>query len=92
MLNFDKYQPNLPYVRHSVDPEAFKAYRAQATSLVELFLSDTLDNLGLPDNKITRKMLTMAWERGHSGGFQEVYYEMMNFTDLYDTIVEFNKG
>ena len=75
-----------------VDDVGFKAareeYNAETSRLMEQFRLDTLEDLGLPDDVFTRKLLSLAWEDGHSGGLSEVYNHMIDFTDLYRTALD----
>ena len=66
-----------------------KAYREETTRLEELFRTDVEDVLfpdGLPD-VVKTEIHSLAWEEGHSYGFQEVYGCYDKYLDLAELCV-----
>ena len=49
---------------------------------------ELIDWYGLPDNVITRKLASMAWEAGHSYGYSEVANAFADYADLYEFVVK----
>lgn len=52
------------------------------------FFNDLLEKFSLPNNEITRKMYSMAWEEGHSYGYSEIFCYFQNYVELYEIIVK----
>jgi hypothetical protein len=49
------------------------AYQAEQERLVELFWNDVAEDLGVKDHPRFGKLKEIAWDAGHSDGYQSVY-------------------
>ncbi len=69
-----------------VDKEALRAaraaYNAETARLTELFKQDLFEDLGIENNPKRDKLYSIAWDKGHSAGFSEVYSEAEDLVDL----------
>ena len=65
-------------------------YRKEANRLHQEFCQDCIADLGLEvfDKEKIDILLNYAWEKGHSHGYSEVYYYLIEISDL---IFEFTK-
>lgn len=79
-LDFSKYENTLDWSANQVE------YNNEECRIEEQFRLDTLAYHNMPDNAITRKMLAIAWENGHSCGYSEVFNEFWDFVDLWEVI------
>lgn len=76
-MYFEKYNNKLEYNR-----ENRKEYYEETKRLTELFKQDCFDELGIRDNPKRERAFSLAWEHGHSGGYQEVYNYLLDFVEL----------
>lgn len=58
-------------------------YREESFRIKELFKKDALEDSGLSEHPNRNKIFNYAWEKGHSSGYSEVYYELMNLAELF---------
>lgn len=61
-----------------------KEYRKEESRLDDLFQSDLFDDLGISENPKKDKLFSMAYERGHSGGMEEVYAYASELVELIE--------
>ena len=52
---------------------ARKKWEEEISHLHDLFKQDLFDELGLENHPLKDKIFSYAWEKGHSGGFNDVY-------------------
>lgn len=96
-MDFTKYEVTLSYptVSDGYDKEELKRKREEYLEELHAkegaFKTDLIDWYGLPDNVITRKLVSMAWEDGHAYGYSEVASAFADYADLYEFIVK-HKG
>lgn len=68
------------------DEEEYKkandAYNKENARLFEEFKKDLFADLGIADNPKAEKLFSIAWDKGHSGGYSEVYNEALDLVDL----------
>ena len=65
-----------------------RIFQMKNKAKTEQFCADLIDWYGLPDNVITRRLVSMAWEDGHSSGYSEVANCFCDYADLYNFIVK----
>jgi len=79
ITDFEKYNKMFP---RDYDPNGklarFKLQRFQSTQ----FFADMKKDLQIEDNPKADKMLSIAWDLGHSGGYQEVYFYAKDLVHL----------
>ena len=73
-----KYKNTLPFATKSERVE----YREQELRIKERFKHDLFLEFDVEHNPRREKCFTSAWERGHSGGYREVYNEFIDLVDL----------
>lgn len=62
-----------------------KEYRRGDMDAKDLFRVDLLDDLGVPlDHPKAEKLFSLAWEKGHSDGYNDVYGEACELVELLD--------
>lgn len=68
----------------------------ETSRLVGMFYSDCREDLGysdILDDAGCSALEVYAWREGHSGGFNDVYYQLSNLTDLLEQLAgHFKKG
>lgn len=74
-------------VESEFDQEKFlavrDAYYAEEGRMIDLFWSDTFDELGIDkDHPKAHLLRGIAWEQGHSSGLQEVFYKAEQLADF----------
>jgi hypothetical protein len=57
-------------------------YQAEGARLLELFKEDVLKEVRLHEHKNADKIFSYAWEKGHSEGFEAVYWILNDLSDL----------
>lgn len=62
--------------------EARIKYRKHENFIYTLFKEDLFKELGISDNPKREKLFELAWERGHSSGYESVYSEANELVDL----------
>ena len=62
--------------------DKIKEYRKIDNQLYMLFKRDALDDTGLTNHPKAEKAWEMAWDRGHSSGYYEVYQQLCELSDL----------
>lgn len=90
-MDFTKYEVTLewPIVGDEEERQRKrKEYFNEEQTKIEQFCADLIDWYGLPDNVITRRLVSMAWEDGHSSGYSEVANCFCDYADLYAFIVK----
>ena len=63
-----------------IDQRAF--YRRAEADITRLFQSDLEEEFGVKDHPKAELLWQMAWDRGHSSGYESVYYEYSDLVDL----------
>lgn len=61
---------------------AKKEYRATQERITQSFKRDLLEFLGVSDHPKAETLWVMAWDRGHSNGYNEVAMEAENLAEL----------
>lgn len=61
-----------------------EAYRLEGDRLIDLFKSDTLEELGLTDHPKADRFFDLCWQQGHAhgSGFNDVWLTMEDWSDL----------
>lgn len=67
-MNFDDYTNSIPYSQ-----ETRGEYQAEEARLRAQFKADALEDLRLTGHPKADKLMAIAWDMGHSSGYQEVY-------------------
>lgn len=62
--------------------EALKLYRDDQNKLYNEFVSDLYDDLGINGNPKADLLYEIAYDKAHSGGYEEVYYMAKSLVDL----------
>ena len=75
-MDFKKYENKFKYNRASRDE-----YHAEDARLKELFKADMEKEEGVADNPKRDRLFEIAWDEGHSSGYEEVW-------NHYTTLVE----
>lgn len=78
------YKNKLPYESRSKNPEAYKAYIEEDARVLTKFRADVLADLGLTNHPKANKLYDLAWERGHSSGYYEVYGNALDLATLLE--------
>jgi hypothetical protein len=78
----DRYTNKFDYRASRQSPGARAAYDAREKEIMETFTNDLFEDLGITDNPKRYKLYSIAWEMGHSSGFQEVYNYALQLVDL----------
>jgi len=73
---------DVPYVPYGEDKEKHMAWRKEEGRLIDLFYADVKEELGITDNPKADKLMSKAWDKGHSGGLWDVYIEAQDMVDL----------
>jgi hypothetical protein len=58
------------------------AWRAKENEIEAEFKEDCIQDVGLKGHPKADKAFDLAWSRGHSAGFNEVYGELCDLSDL----------
>jgi hypothetical protein len=61
---------------------AMKRYNEEATGITKLFEDCLKEEFGVADNPKFGACLAIAWERGHSNGYHEVYSVFSDIVEL----------
>lgn len=68
----------------TLSPQDFdKMYRDEHGNIPNFFYIVKKD-LGILDNPKADKLMSLAWERGHSHGYYEVYLHAQNLLELIE--------
>ncbi|CAM6054528.1 unnamed protein product [Sphagnum tenellum] len=71
------YKSKVPYSK------ATRAeYRADTRRLINEFRVDLENEFGLTNHPKAELLFEKAWDRGHAGGFQEVYHHYDDLSEL----------
>lgn len=62
------------------------AYGDEEAKQLALFKQDLFEELEIADNPLRNKLYSLAWERGHSGGLNEIYYEASVLAQLIELV------
>ena len=78
-----------PCIKEKVtDKESFRkmrdAYDEENKRLYERFIEDVKEDLGITNNPKADKLMSKAWERGHSGGYADVYSCAVDLVELIE--------
>lgn len=63
--------------------EMLTLYRQEEADKHNLFMKDTLDEVGLSDHPKAHEIFSYAWEKGHSSGYSEVFNELQDLSGLF---------
>ena len=84
--------PHLTRIHEELDAAGFEAARRlryeEDAVLDELFIKNLLENEGLPDNKLTRSLVSHA-RYDHEHSQDEAWYNMRHYTEIYFEAKEF---
>lgn len=73
-------------IQEVLGEDAYKAHRkeydAESAKLHQEFKNDLFEEFGVSDNPKRFKCFDLAWEHGHSSGYEEVYNYFCDFVDL----------
>lgn len=58
------------------------AYREENRRLEQLFREESLKSVGLEDYKLKDRVFDKAWSDGHSSGYMEVYFHLIELSHL----------
>jgi hypothetical protein len=75
-MDFTKYENKLSFKADKY------AYRIESNRLYKLFMSDMAEDLGYSDHVKRPILERMAWDRGHSSGYSEVYNHASELAEL----------
>ena len=81
-MDFELYKNRFPYKTRKEDLKAFEAYHRENGRIDDLFRKDALQEAGLTGHPKAEKAFEMAWERGHSSGYHEVFNCLLPLADL----------
>ena len=81
--------------KHADDVEAYntkmesytkarKEYQEEEVRICNLFKQDALADVGLADHPKAEKIYAHAYDRGHSGGFSEIYNALIDLAELFE--------
>lgn len=76
------YRTKLPYVNMYQDPSGYDAYHHDQCSLDSEFQEDALEHAGLTNHPKANKVWSMAWDHGHSAGWSEILYWVVELSTL----------
>lgn len=76
------------YVTKDFNEEEYKAaqlaYGQESSRLGVIFMNDALKEVGLQDHPNAYRIYWYAYERGHSGGYEEVFNCLQNVAHLFE--------
>lgn len=75
-MDFSKYKNQYDYQTQR------SLYDKREAERHEQFYQDSLKTVGLWGHPKASKVYSYAWEKGHSAGFQEVYYYLYDLAEL----------
>jgi hypothetical protein len=81
-ISANYYSTKLPYVTNSKDPVGHDAYNYDQYRLDVEFKRDALEYVGLTNHPKRNKVWSMAWDHGHSSGWSEILYWIVEFSEL----------
>jgi hypothetical protein len=87
-MNYNNYKNLLPWgtFNSNVSDEERRnmkeAYRLEDDRLFEIFKKDAIKEVGLENHPAAEKAFQLAWERGHSCGYAEVFIYLEELADL----------
>ena len=81
-MDFTKYVNHFLYVPRKVDPVTWQKYMDEELRINEQFKVDVLEDIGIEKHPMANRLFDMAWDRGHSSGFQSVYEEACELSQL----------
>jgi len=59
-----------------------EVYNQRQAEIEEEFYNDLCEDLGITGHPKAGKLFSIAWEKGHSSGYQEVYVVACDLVDL----------
>lgn len=75
--------PAKPRVSREQDfRQQMDAYQKEIRRLDEMFRRDAIEQANLKDHPKAKAAYGLAWEYGHSAGYAEVYYYLLDLADL----------
>jgi hypothetical protein len=83
-MNFEEYVNKLPWAAKKTDEKAFHSYRNEEARIYEQFKQDLFEDLGIEANPKRDKLFSIAWDMGHSAGYQEVYGYACDLVELIE--------
>ncbi len=85
-MDFSKYKNKKPWPKYSDKSDRAKKMREEHkredSRIYNLFEKDSLEELGLTKHKKADLAFQLAWDRGHSYGYEEVFIELSNLSEL----------
>jgi len=76
-INAGEFANNVPYSK-----ETREAYREEERRVTQLFREEALKDVGLDDYKLKDRVFGKAWSDGHSSGYMEVYFHLVELAHL----------
>lgn len=62
--------------------EKNEQYQKEQRRIFQQFKVDALEEVGLTNHPKSEQAFNLAYERGHSGGYSDVYNELLDLADL----------
>lgn len=81
-MNFADYKNTKPYVSRKTDAIVHAEYTDEAVRIYTKFKLDLFEELDIVGHPKAEKLLAIAWEYGHSSGYQEVYNYACELAEL----------
>lgn len=72
--------------------EAREVYAAEDLRISELFKADLFEDLEIANNPRRHKLYALAYDQGHSSGYQEIYNVACNLVHLIEPLVINSQG
>lgn len=76
-INSGEFENNVPYSKNTRE-----AYRAEESRVTQLFREEAIKDVGLEDYKLKDRVFDKAWSDGHSSGYVEVYWQLVELVPL----------
>jgi hypothetical protein len=79
-MDFSKYKNELPY--GEIGSKERAAWSAREQTIANHFYHDSLEATGLTGHVRASQAFSLAWERGHSTGLQDIFYNLQDLANL----------
>lgn len=76
-INAGEFENNVPFSK-----DTREAYRAEERRVTQLFREEAIKDVGLDDYKLKDRVFDKAWSDGHSYGYTEVYWHLVDLVRL----------
>lgn len=81
-MNYDNYINKFPWVRKSDDPIGYAQYQQEEARIAEQFYEDFKEELDIVGNPKADKLFSIAWDMGHSSGYENVVSVAWDLVEL----------